>query len=254
MDRYQKELETNINTYGLPENQMVDEWKLLKETKYKYDPTYNYAPEALRHLTAFYKREGNLQYELVAKMALFDTNIPDKSLHKTSYTYWLDAKWLEFKRDYNPEKKHDGLNYLWLTFNFKDDTPIEKVKKDMERIVNHSIFSKCRLTYCYEYYTQQGHHPHVHMLVEMQRTGTIAPSDIQDNLITKVKGLNKYLTITWYYSWATGKNIGKRCKSRDIYNAYCLGNKKVLKNENSAQDREWRLTNNLEDLYIKENL
>lgn len=262
---------------SLGQNDLLNqEWEAYKQSNYKYDPCYNYFTEAYAAACAENKRQidriDDAEFACLFKERMFSYKVhttpcncsnqlfcdnrrplTSEEIKMRVYKEWLSYKYKDFKKNWKPAK-NDGLNYLWLTFNFKDTTSVEVVKRDITRIVNHKIFDKCKLTYCYEYYTSEGSHPHVHMLVELRRTGTIAPSDLKDDIINKVKGLNKYLSITYYYSWATGKQIEKRCKSRDIYNAYIDGNKKLLKNNNCDKDKEWRLLNQLEDKYIKENI
>lgn len=253
---YDDRLKFNREQQGEVEEPWRVQWNILKETdEYKYDPTYDYLHEGgvLKRTINVYKRDDYADPELVARSVFLTTSgVVDK--HKLAYVYWLDYAAADFKKDWKPNKVSEGLAYLWLTWNFKSDASLADVKFQIDRIVNHSIFSKCKITYTFEFYTDKGSHPHVHMLVELKRTGNINPSDIKDKIFSKE--LKKIITVegfNYLYSWATGKYIEKRCKSKEIYFAYLSGNKKENKNENCDKDKEWRQLNNLENLYIKDN-
>lgn len=233
-------------------------WLIEKEKEeYKYNPTYDYLyeGEVYKKLVNYYKfvmKYPNPE-EVVQSIFFTVPEFYDVNKHKLSWVYWIDYKRDEFRKNWKPTN-NNGLAYLWLTWNFKHDTSIEKVKIEIDRITNHSIFSKCKLTYCYEFHTEKGSHPHVHMLVELKRTGTINPSDIKDKLFTKnLLKIHSKEAFKYLYSWATGKYIDKRCKNKDIYLAYLSGNKKNEKENNCDNDKNWRQLNNLENLYIKEN-
>lgn len=254
---YDDRLKFNREQQGLTAEPWRVEWNILKETDdYKYNPTYDYLFEGgvLDRVINEYKRDSRFtEPELAARGLFTEVNSNDK--HKLAYIYWLDYKKDDFKKKWKPNSVSQGLSYLWLTWNFKPDASLAEVKSQINRIVNHSIFSKCKLTYNFEYYTGSGTHPHVHMLVELQRTGNINPADIKDKIFSKeLKKIMSVDAFNYLYSWATGKYIEKRCKSKEIYLAYLSGNKKESKDENCDKDKEWRQLNNLENLYIKENI
>lgn len=268
-----------METYLLSLGQNDDlnlEWLSLRETdEYKFNPTRNYYYEALEmglknNKYSPDKMDEN-EFKNLFQERMFHSRVHDTScncVHKYMcdkwcpptpeyiknriYKEWLGYKFQNFKRNYKPKNEDEGLNYLWLTFNYHKDTPMNVVKTDMARIVGLAVFDKCKLTYTYEYYTEKGFHPHVHMLVELKRTGTISPSTLKEKVF-QYKKLAEYMSITYFYSWATGKNIKKRTNKRSIYNAYLLGNKKLLKEDNCEKDKEFRQLNELEELYIKDN-
>lgn len=252
---YDDQLRINREQHGQELEPWRVEWNILKQTdEYKYDPTYDYLYEGnvFKRTVNQFKRDDYQDPEATVRSMFFEENTVDK--HKLAWVYFMDYARDDFRKNWKPNQVSQGLSYLWLAWNFKPDAPMSDVKKQIERIVNHSIFSKCKLTYNFEFHTDSGTHPHVHMLVELKRTGNINPSDIKDKIFTQeLKKIHSVDAFTYYYSWATGKYIDKRCKSKDIYLAYLSGNKKESKNENCEKDKLWRQLNSLENLYIKEN-
>lgn len=251
---YDRQLEQNRLAAGLTPQPWQAEWQVLLSSKYAYDPTYDYVGEGgtLARLTNEYKRQGIHDDPVVAARNVLisqPTQESNVNKHKLAWVYWIDYKKKDFIKDWKP-RDDQGLNYMWLTFNFKDDTPILIVLQDMARIINLPIFSRCTLTYCYEYYGEAGTHPHVHMLVELKRTGTIPFSSIEDKVF-QMKKLREYLNIKYKFSWA--KDFEKRCQKRAVIHAYLDGDKIDKKVTNSLKDKLWRQENNLEDKYIKDN-
>ena len=143
-----------------------------------------------------------------------------------------------------------GLNFMFITLNYKQGTDINKVILDTARIINLPVLSNTKITYTYENYTDTGNHPHVHCLIELNRTGTISMSKLLEK-IYQDKKLKDYLAVDVKFSWA--KEFTKRCQKRSVCLAYVSGNKIEKKSENSDLDKIWRIENNLEDIYYKEN-
>lgn len=251
---YEQQLMLNRREAGAQEQPWKAEWKVLETTKYAYDPTYDYVYEGgvLKRLTNEYKSTGNYDDPDLAALSVLTqqpTSNGKVNKHKLSWVYWIDYKKKDFIKSWSP-KDDEGLNYMWLTFNFKDNTPITTVIQDMARITNLPIFGKCKLTYCYEYYTEKGNHPHVHMLVELKRTGTIPMSSIQDKVFQQKK-LKEYMTIYYQFSWAS--LYDKRCQKRAVLMAYLSGDKIETKAIKCEKDKQFRQENNLQELYIKDN-
>lgn len=225
------------------------EWEALKIGNYKYDPTYDYLAEFRNR----YIKEMDNQYGkgegLLIFNGLFFSDETSTDKHRLAYVYWLDYKYADFRREWSPKEK-DGLNYLYITFNFAKYMPVCIVQLEMERIINLSIFKDCKLTYCYEYYTEDGFHPHVHMLVELKRTGHIKPCDLKQKIFQK-KGLDTVLNINYKLSWAS--SYKDRTSKRAVHIAYCNGMKIEKKQENCEKDEKWRQEHNLEKIYIKDN-
>lgn len=258
---------------ALGQNDLINqEWEIYKSTHYKYDPTYNYFSDAL---ALGLKENKYLPDKLDEQdyIALFNERMFHTRLHNPTckcgypifcdkwvtpdmeyikhkiYMEYLSFKYKQFKRDWKP-KDNEGLGYMFITLNYAPSYPIREVVLDTTRIVNLSILKQSKIMYCYEYNTGQGAHPHVHMLVELQRTGTVALSSFMDDVYKK-QGLKENLKIDYKFSWA--KDYKKRCRNRAICQAYILGNKIEEKVENVENDRLWRTNNNLEEYYIKDN-
>jgi hypothetical protein len=249
MSTYTQELENNRLLSSAPPDPCAEEFKLLKiNGKYKYDSCYDYAAEVLPSIVADYKRWGIPDPEPAARLTLFEKLNPEISLHRRAYEYWTDMKWREFKKDWKPIEK-DGLNYLFITFNFSDKVAVSDVVIETARLINLPLFDQTKLTYCYEYYGTSGQHPHVHMLVELKRTGTINPSKIEQYVFQK-KSLREIMNYNYKLSWA--KNSKDRCSKRAVHLAYISGMKTEEKQQNSELDKQWRRQNNLEDIYIKD--
>lgn len=249
MATYTQELNNNRLAAGSPPNPCWDEFYILLQSKYKYDPCYDYATEVLPHLTAEYKQWGIEYYELAARNTLYEKINPAISLHRRAYFYWWDMKYTQFKKAWKP-KDTDGLNFIWLTLNFSDKVSINDIIIETTRVVNLAVFKNTKISYCYEYYTEKGCHPHVHMLIEMNTTGTIKPSTMSEKIFQK-KSLREIMNINYKLSWAN--DIKDRTQKRAIHLAYLNGMKIEKKQENCEKDKLWRIQNNLEELYIKEN-
>lgn len=248
---YEQQLQANRLEVGITESPMMLEWKIIKEQKYPYDPCYDYAQEVFPRLQADLKRDGFREPETTARSILFAppefTNI---NKHKTAYWYWIDYKYSDYKRNWKP-KDTDGLNYMWLTFNFSPDVSIQDIQNEISRIINLPIFKSTTLSYVYEYYTEHGGHPHVHMLVEFNRTGTISISTLKQVIFQK-KALKSIMNLSYKMSWS--KDYKDRTEKRAVYKlGYLLGKKIESKLLNCEKDKEYRKINNLEQLYIKEN-
>lgn len=250
---YSQELRENRERHNAPIDPCWNEYLVLKQTKspYKYDECYDYAAEALPHLIKCYKDWGFDDYELAARNAMFEKFNPNISLHKRAYMYWEDMAWEKFKKNWKPID-NQGLNYMWITINFAPDTPMPVVVVETARIVNLPLFKDTTITYVYEFHTSGCGHPHVHMLIELKRTGTICYATIKEKILQK-KSLEKYqFNCKIQQSWAHKHDY--RChNNRAWYQAYVRGHKALEKEDNVEKDRLWRAENNLEELYIKEN-
>lgn len=246
---YQQELHQNRLAKNSEMSPMKIEWRVYKEQHYKYDDCYDYASELIPWEVKQFemdhpKMKGDAENAIMSYL-----NEPREQPHYFIYTLWLSHKYKYFAKNWKP-KDDDGLNFMHITFNFSDKISVNDVILEMTRIVNLSIFDKCKLTYCYEYYTEKGAHPHVHMLVELKRTGTINPSTMEQKVFQK-KSLREVMNYNYKLSWArSGKD---RCDKRAVILAYVSGNKIEEKSENTVKDKLWRKQYNLEDLYIKDN-
>lgn len=251
---YEQQLQQNRIEAGQDAKPWLAEWNLLLTTKYAYDPTYDYVGEGgtLSRLANEYKREGIYDDPVVAARNVLTQQPTEKSAvnkHKLAWVYWIDYKKKDFIKDWKP-KDDEGLNYMHITLNFTDKMPMNEVLVETHRIVNLPILERTKITYSYEYYTDKGNHPHVHMLVELKRTGTISPSSFIDDVFKK-KALKEKLNVHYKFSWA--RDYEKRCDKRAVVLAYVSGNKIEEKMANVEKDKLWRRENNLEDLYIKDN-
>lgn len=250
MATYSEELRRNRELLSVPPSPCYEEFKLLKiNGKYKYDECYDYAQDVLPWLVNEYKKLGLTDYEVCARNTLFEKINPNISLHKRSYQYWTDMKWQEFQKDWKP-KDTDGLNFVWLTLNYSDKLSVQDIVIETTRISNLALFKQTKITYCYEFYTEKGSHPHVHMLIEMKTTGTIKPSTLTEKIFQK-KSLREVMNINYKLSWAS--DIKDRTQKRAIHIAYLNGMKIDKKQDYCDLDKQWRIENGLEELYIKDN-
>lgn len=244
---YLQQLQANRQQAGLEPNPWLAEWQLLRSTKYVYNPTYDYLSEIRdRYIREYDYPKGNgiLVFNAVF-FEKYDSPRPDK--HLTAYNFWLNYKYQDFRINWKP-KDNDGLNFLFITFNFSPKITINDVKLEIDRIINLPIFNDCKLTYCFENYTESGEHPHVHMLVELKRTGSLSFSTIKQKIFQK-KSLSEIMNINIKMSWA--KDYNDRTQKRAVHLAYLSGNKIEKKQEDCEKDKLWRSVNNLNDLYIR---
>lgn len=238
---------------------MQSDWELYKQTNMQYDPAINYFNLVVENEIQFDKYSKQPQGETFVRQWLHgslrdcyeELKKSDEYVKQKFYKWYVANEYDKFRRNWKPnDTKDEGLNFLWVTFNFKSDTDLNVIKVDMSRILSLAIFDNTKITYCYEYHTEQGTHPHVHALIELNRTGTIPMSKIEQDIF-KDKKLRDRLSLCIRFSWA--KKFDLRCQKRAICQAYLNGNKIDEKKENVENDKTWRKENNLEELYIKEN-
>lgn len=251
---YQQQLQQNRLANGNELSALTIEWRLYRDQHYAYDPTFDYFPETFKRLSQELKRDGVSNYEAVARATLTDSNTTfwrDRDPHYVVYLYYLPYMYQDFKRNWKP-RETDGLNYMWLTLNFPPHTvTIPEIQLEILRIVNLPVFKNCTLTYNYEFFGEGKGHPHIHMLVELNKTGTISISTLKAVIFQK-KSLKSIMNLNYKMSWA--KEYQDRTEKRAVYKqAYLLGLKTESKMESCEKDKEWRKINNLEELYIKEN-
>lgn len=244
---YRQQLAHNRNEDPVTPDWML-EWNTVKIDKYRYDPTYDYLFDIkYRYIAEADRDYGKGQGSAIYNAVFFcDETKSDK--HKLAYNFWLDYKYQDFRRDWKP-KDVDGLNYLFITFNFSPAVSISDIKLEMARIVNLAIFDRCKLTWCYEFYTGEGSHPHIHMLVELKHTGTLKVSELKQKVFQK-KSLTEIMNINYKLSWA--KEYKDRTKKRAVHLAYLSGMKAEEKQDNCERDKQWRIDNQLEEIYIKD--
>lgn len=250
---YEQQLQQNRINAGQDGQPWLSEWKQLLSTKYAYDPTYDYVGEGgtLGRLSAEFKRDGIHDDPVVAArnvLVLQPTEKSNVNKHKLAWVYWIDYKKKDFIKDWKP-KDDEGLNYMWITLNYSPNMSVCDVLLETARIVNLPILARSKRTYCFEYNTDSGSHPHVHMLVELKRTGTVAMSSFLDDVYKK-KSLKENLAVDYKFSWA--KQYEKRCQKRPILIAYLNGDKIDKKVSNSVKDKLWRQENNIDDIYVKD--
>lgn len=245
------------------------EWSIYKTAHYPYDEHVNYYDRVMVDEKAAYKRGdydyGGRQMEVTAFDAFMkhhyfgqqeygdgtvSKSLSPKEVNKKCYDNWIMFRKKQFVKDWKPVTYDQGLNYYWITLNFKPETSISKVKPLVDKFCNLSIFENSCIRYCYEYYTKTGHHPHVHMLVELSRTGTIKPSDVVQKAFQisgwkSVMGNPEQIDI----KFSKGKDK-KRARPRAELDAYLAGKKGNKKKSNCALDKAFRLANSLENLYV----
>lgn len=248
-------------TSGDAGEMLASDWngQLLTNPDLKFSETRNYFDELLIQEIKKDKVCAKPEGEQFVRAWLTDTFFSKKQLYintpveqqRRIYRWWLDNKYFEFRKTWKPNSgKNDGLNYLFITLNFSPDTQVTKMLEETNRIVSLSVFSRCKLTYCFEYYTSDGTHPHVHILVELLKTGTIPMSSILEKIYQK-KSLRDIMKDNIKFSWAS--DYKKRSQSRAVCLAYVTGNKCDDKNPKTELDKKWRQENNLEQMYIREN-
>lgn len=248
---YYERLRLNRESHGITVCPCREAWKakVLTTPSLQYDPCYDYAIEVESKIIYDNKYKYNLpDADAVAKQILYVPNgTVDK--HRLAYNYWIDYKYYDFKKEYI-KQDHEGLNYIHLTINFRPDIPIDRVVEETTRILSLAVFSQTQITYCYEFHTNSGSHPHVHALIELTRTGTIKKGAVEQAVFKK-KGVKDILNLRFGYS--NGKGSFK-AGNRATCLAYIQGHKIDEKADAVNNDKEWRRLNNLENVYIKNNL
>lgn len=232
--------------------------KLSTDQDLVYDRTRDYLQEVCQMAAKEEKRNGNLDRDVdwhrnFFKSMYFDNpKYTPQYIHESLHKNWfLVHKYEQFKKELlnKNNQKDDGLYYLWLTFNFSPTISVARMVSEIDLIKNHRMFDKCKLTYCYEYYTENGFHPHCHMLVELNRTGTLPGATVNQNVM-KVTSRKGILAIDYKMKDAT--KYEKRAQPRSHYHAYLSGNKIEDKQKSVEKDKVWRNENNLEPVYVHE--
>lgn len=257
MNRYLNSIITKVAS-----TEKAEEWQNYKLlNKLQYDPTVNYFSLVVEQEILIDKKSILSQGETFINQWL-STGLKDcyEVLDKTDeyvkekyYKWYLANSYEKWSKNYKLNSntvQDEGLNFMFVTLNFKQGTDIKMVMVDTSRILGLPILANTKITYTYENYTNTSNHPHVHCLIELKRTGTISLSSILEK-IYQHKKLRDYLAVDVKMSWA--KDYEKRCQKRSICLAYVLGNKIDKKIENSENDKLWRIEHNLEQYYVKEN-
>lgn len=258
-------------------NELDAAWEQKKNTDYKYDRYYDYYKECEQYENNLYKKgqysqngrldnDTYLAFQLMLKQIYFGINenaagenfkpMPDfaETHFKRHYKNWLYFKYTEFKKDYLLSRKtNTGLPYYWITLNFNKDAPVDMVMYHVKRFVTFNILRNCIISYCIEYFTDTGGHPHAHILIEMNRTGLLKPSQLKQ-LFFQDKSIKKYMSneTGFDYKYSRGKDE-KRARPREELKLYLNGCKKEKKEENCEKDKEWRLEHNIENIYVYHN-
>lgn len=250
-------------------------WKEKKNTDYAYNRRYDYWTDIQRFEEEEYKRGGYCQngrydtdsrlgFEAMLKQIYFGINLdadgknfkplpsPEECHLKRHYPNWLWFKRKEFRKEFE-SRKTDGY-YYWITLNFKPNTPIDKVVNHTNRFVSLPCLKGCKITYCYEYYTKTSHHPHAHLLVEVEdRTGGLNTAEMRQKFFSN-KEIKTYMNEAAFdYKSSNAKTIEKRTRPKAQLNMYLSGAKIPEKAERCELDNQWRLENNIENVYIYKN-
>lgn len=267
-----------MNAYlqSLGQNDVLNqEWEVYKLSNFKYDPTYNYYEPALEfalrenkispnrvpdedvrslYQARFFERKKHRESCCCDGPVIFCDNRRDLTADEIKYCIYQDYlsyQYKYFKKNWKPVVKDEGLKYMMITLNYADDLSINEVVLETARILNLPILKPSTITYTYEMFGSKGTHPHVHALVELKRTGTVAMSSFLDDVYKK-KALKGKLHVDFQFSWA--KEFRKRCRSRAECRAYCTGHKAPEKMKYVEKDKLWKKENNLEEFYIKDNM
>lgn len=126
---------------------------------------------------------------------------------------------------------------FFVTFNFSPlkFKPVE-VLKDLGKFMDKSWIKS--LDGIFEYYTEEGEHPHLHMYMEVDKYNTCGK--ILDKM--KESRLAKY---------CAGANFIDVKKGLPHHKDYVDGDKSVAKKDNLAKDEMWRIENNLPHRIVK---
>lgn len=239
--------------------QRKQDWEEYQKSNLKYDdakPYFNYVIEQEIALDRKEQKPNGAPwvqaYLCETLRHAYEVSLKDDAFVKKKYYDWYVAnERTEWRKKWKPNDVQDqGLNFMFITLNYKQGTPVDKVLLDTSRIINLPVLSNSKITYTYENYTDTGSHPHVHCLIELNRTGTVSMSKLLEK-IYQDKKLKDYLAVDVKFSWA--KDFTKRCQKRSVCLAYLSGNKIDNKLENSDLDKIWRIENNLDDIYYKVN-
>jgi len=239
--------------------QKKEEWEEYKLLNCQYDDSVAYWGLVVDQEIALDKKSRQAHGEEYIRQWLslslrdaYEVNNRDDDWVKNHYyKWWVSNKYSEFSKNWKPDTAQDsGLNFMFVTFNFKDGTDINLIKMDMTRILNLPVFKMTTITYTFEYHSSHGHHPHCHALIELNRTGTISPSTMLEKIFQQKK-LNEYLAVHYLLSWANKHQ--KKCRKRSICLAYVTGQKAERKLEHCEGDKIWRAENGFQESYVKVN-
>lgn len=260
VNSYQEQLRQNRLKSGKLDSEILSPavlaWRIERSKEiYQYDSCYDYLSEIKEYYINEHEQERKVNkcqctgYELFAETFINRGINCTTNIHKLAHTYWLSMHYNKFLKNYK-QPTMMGLKHLWITFNFSDKLLVPEVVLEMERILGLALWRDTTLTYCYEYNTgEDKSHPHVHMLIQLKRTGTIKKTEIIEKVFQK-KGLDKKLNLNIKFSWAT--DFAWKCNTVEYHLAYLNGKKIDDKIENCDVDKLWRQQNNLENVYVLE--
>lgn len=241
--------------------QLAAEWhqKILDDPDYQFQENRNYVEDIIKQEIKKDKHCAKPEGEVFVRSWVIETLLGKKLLYdnnpeqqqKRAYKWWIDNEYFEFRRTWKPNKKLDELNFLWVTLNFEPTGDIVNCDLEVRRVTKLAIFKRCKITWAWEYYTAEGEHPHVHMLIELQRTGTIPFSEIVEKINANKKSRFAAYNEKVKFSWA--REAKMRCWSRAVCIAYLHGQKIDAKVSSCEKDKQWRAAVGLEEIYHYEN-
>lgn len=250
-------------------------WKEKKNTEYKYNRNYDYWTDIQRFEEEEYKKgvyshngrtdnDTRASFEAMLKQIYFGINedcygcnfkpipSPEEVHYKRHYMNWLSFKYKLFKKEFS-SRKDDGY-YYWITLNFKPNTPIKKCVSHTERFVSLSCLKGCKMTYCYEYYTKSENHPHAHILIEVvDRTGGLNTAELRQKFFSNAEAKTYMTEEAFDYKSSNAVKFNKRTRPKAELNMYLMGAKIPEKAGRCELDKQWRLENNIENVYVYKN-
>lgn len=265
-------------------SQMLEEWKLYKEKYYPYNEFTNYyemvrVDEDRLYKSGHYDYNGQKMpdnsFEDFMRQIYFGIgfrsdesgrgSVASKSrftpqeINKKCYDAYCGYRKKDFQKEFaqRKNKPESGLIYFWITLNYKPDAIVQECKRHTERFVNLALWKGCKITYNYEYFTSNENHPHSHILIELNRTGTISLSQIllqtfkDKSIFNVMSDQAKVHVMCSGWKNEPGKP-SKKARPRCELQAYLASNKSLKKLGHCSMDKFWRKENKLEPLYIIE--
>lgn len=162
----------------------------------------------------------------------------------------------QLKKERNADLRNDA--FIWLTINPppKNVLDIKQFNDDIRKLLEYKCFKD--YSYCIEYYTKTGQHPHCHILID--RNLDYKPYYCKQKIINSPFYKKYYKNTRLNNNNFNFQKIGKQFKNDK--KEYIFGKKdkfkgdlpsEVDKSDLRNKDKKWRLENKIYDIYGRSN-
>lgn len=183
----------------------------------------------------------------------FELDIGLSSEMKIVRQHMQDLK--QFRKERNADLRNDA--YIWLTINPppKNVLDIKQFNDDIRKLLEYKCFKD--YSYCIEYYTKTGQHPHCHILID--RNLDYKPFYCKQKIINSPFYKKYYKNTKVNNNNLNFQKIGKEFKQDK--KEYIFGKKDKYKGDLPSEadksdlrlkDQKWRLENKIYDIYSRE--